>query len=776
VTTKNFTVKNGLTIGVANIDATTGNANLGNLVTSGQANLASLVVPGTSNLGSVGNITITGGTSGYYLQTNGSGGLSWQPISVGTALQNGNSNVTVTANSNVNTSVAGVANVFVVTSTGVNVAGTLNATGNANTGNIGATFGVFTNVSGNGSTLSSINGANVTGTVANATYATSAGSATSATTAGTVTTNAQPNITSVGTLTSLAVTGNTTSNNFVASTTNIVTSNAVTIPSGTAVVYASQQGGRTYISYDMNTYPSLYEARFVNIGTSTNVPTGATGDGYWFGMGAGDVASRGYDLFGTSGNQFFARSRENGNAGWIQLASNVSGTVLTASTVTTNAQPNITSATNLTSIGALGSLTVTGNATVGNLIGPHANGNSNVSIPVANGNINLTAGGNVTLVVTPTNVSVTGSTATVIADSAATADSVLILEVKNGTQNLGVMANASAGSYNPLVGVNDITLVGSNNSTGGEGNVNISIVPWSTGSGGIRIITTSNVTTGINLVASTTTITGVANVTGNLNGSNIAAANGTFATITGTTLSFTTVSGTTVNAATLTGVLTTNAQPNITSVGTLTSLSVTGNANVGNLGTTGQLISTVATGTAPLVVSSTTQVNNLNSQYLNGFTWAIPAGIGTTTPNSGSFTTLTTSGLTTHNANVAMGNNYITSPIFSCYKEYVSAITISGSTQTLDLSTTNIFNITLTANTTLSFINPPAAGIAYSFMIYCKQYNVGGNTITWPSSVKFPNGSTPSLTTTQNYIDILNFFTLDGGVTYIGALSLANVA
>jgi hypothetical protein len=139
---------------------------------------------------------------------------------------------------------------------------------------------VFT---GNGNGLSSIVGANVTGTVANATYATSAGTAgsatsatnaaallttltttgtvfipfisatangnyahlsnanfsanlangaitattfvgalsgaaTSATTAGTVTTNAQPNITSTGTLTSLAVTGNISAGNVSATT------------------------------------------------------------------------------------------------------------------------------------------------------------------------------------------------------------------------------------------------------------------------------------------------------------------------------------------------------------------------------------------------------------------------------------------------------------------------------------------------------------------------------------------------------------------------------
>ena len=65
------------------------------------------------------------------------------------------------------------------------------------------------------------------------------------------------------------------------------------------------------------------------------------------------------------------------------------------------------------------------------------------------------------------------------------------------------------------------------------------------------------------------------------------------------------------------GVLTTAAQPNITSVGTLTSLTVTGNTTSGNLNTAGtvtasRLISNVATGTAPLTVTSTTQVANLN--------------------------------------------------------------------------------------------------------------------------------------------------------------------
>ena len=95
--------------------------------------------------------------------------------------------------------------------TSVGTLTSLAVTGNISGANVTAThYGAATGLTG-------IPGANVTGTVANATYATSAG------TAGTVTTNAQPNITSVGTLTSLAVTGNITTGNL--SGANLITSN-----------------------------------------------------------------------------------------------------------------------------------------------------------------------------------------------------------------------------------------------------------------------------------------------------------------------------------------------------------------------------------------------------------------------------------------------------------------------------------------------------------------------------------------------------------------------
>lgn len=59
------------------------------------------------------------------------------------------------------------------------------------------------------------------------------------------------------------------------------------------------------------------------------------------------------------------------------------------------------------------------------------------------------------------------------------------------------------------------------------------------------------------------------------------------------------------------------------------------------LSVTGQFSSTLATGTAPLSVLSTTKVPNLNSDLLDGGDWGAPIAIGTTTPAPGTFTTLT---------------------------------------------------------------------------------------------------------------------------------------
>jgi hypothetical protein len=76
--------------------------------------------------------------------------------------------------------------------------------------------------------------------------------------------------------------------------------------------YVSMQGGKTYTTHDFSTYINVYETKFVNFTGSTNIPAGAAGMGYLFGMGGGDSAARGFELFGTSQNVLMFRERSNG--------------------------------------------------------------------------------------------------------------------------------------------------------------------------------------------------------------------------------------------------------------------------------------------------------------------------------------------------------------------------------------------------------------------------------------------------------------------------------
>ena len=100
--------------------------------------------------------------------------------------------------------------------------------------------------------------------------------------------------------------------------------------------------------------------------------------------------------------------------------------------------------------------------------------------------------------------------------------------------------------------------------------------------------------------------------------------------------------------------------------------------------------------------------------------------------------------------------------------EYIYIAIREGATnysQTIDLSTGHYFSVTMSNPTTFSFTNPPASGVATSFVI---ELNNNESAITWPSSVKWSGGTAPAATSTK---DIYKFITTDGGTTYYGALS-----
>ena len=56
------------------------------------------------------------------------------------------------------------------------------------------------------------------------------------------------------------------------------------------------------------------------------------------------------------------------------------------------------------------------------------------------------------------------------------------------------------------------------------------------------------------------------------------------------------------------------------------------------------------------------------------------------------------------------------------------------------------------------------------------QGGSGGYNLTYPASVRWSYGQAPTLTTTVSYRDVVSFITYDGGSSYLGAYSMANIA
>ena len=433
------------------------------------------------------------------------------------------------------------------------------------TGNVTAGY-----VIGNGSALTNITGANVSGTVANATYAVSAGSAT---TAGTVTTAAQPNITSVGILSSASVSGNVTGGNLsiVGGTLAFANANIVqTNPLDLAITGA----------YQISIKPASgsYQWTFGNDGALTG-PTGVGVTGYLSATGnttGGNIRTAG--VVSATGNVTSGGLTVNGSG-------TVTGNLQVQGTLTYNNLTNITTsnlvfglANTTTGVSANGAGFVAGNTNEASFLYNYSAQawNSNIGVSavgnVAGGNIRTTgvisATGNITggnlsatsiagtlSTAAQTNITSVGTLSSLNASGNVTGGNVLTAGVVSATGN--VTGNYVLGNGALLTGV--ITSVANINS--GTSNVTV------TSSGG-------NISVGVggtaNVAVFATTgeyVTGVVSASGNITGGNL--------------------SGTSIA-----GTLTTAAQTNITSVGTLGALTVTANVTGGNVLTAGIMSST----------------------------------------------------------------------------------------------------------------------------------------------------------------------------------------
>lgn len=100
-------------------------------------------------------------------------------------------------------------------------------------------------------------------------------------------------------------------------------------------------------------------------------------------------------------------------------------------------------------------------------------------------------------------------------------------------------------------------------------------------------------------------------------------------------------------------------------------------------------------------------------------------------------------------------------------QDYNESVTTAntGTSYAIDLSTANMFELTLTGDVTFSITSTGSAG--NSFVVYLEQDGTGGRTITWPASVEWPDGSAPSAPSDTGNLE-LSFVSPDGGTTWRG--------
>jgi 5-deoxy-D-glucuronate isomerase len=106
-------------------------------------------------------------------------------------------------------------------------------------------------------------------------------------------------------------------------------------------------------------------------------------------------------------------------------------------------------------------------------------------------------------------------------------------------------------------------------------------------------------------------------------------------------------------------------------------------------------------------------------------------------------------------------------------EEPVVTITASTSTTTVNLSLGSVFFITLNANTTLTFSNPPANNIYRAFLIHLKQ-GTTARTVSITNG-RYTEGVAPPYTNVANALDVISVYTIDGGATYNVSFVMADV-
>ena len=133
--------------------------------------------------------------------------------------------------------------------------------------------------------------------------------------------------------------------------------------------------------------------------------------------------------------------------------------------------------------------------------------------------------------------------------------------------------------------------------------------------------------------------------------------------------------------------------------------------------------------------------------------------------------------MATQNASsVNITGGTVASTQLQAYTETCTTVgTVSTSTYNINLALSNVFDITLGNNVTFTFTNAPSSGILKSVTVILRQDATGNRTATF-SGAKYTDGNLPVLSTGANQVDVLTFFTVNGGSFWFGTFAMANVS
>ena len=278
--------------------------------------------------------------------------------------------------------------------------------------------------------------------------------------------------------------------------------------------------------------------------------------------------------------------------------------------------------------------------------------------------------------------------------------------------------------------------------------------------------------TGTNISASTTTgalfvaggigVGGGIYAGGTVTATNYYTSNG-YQVVSGNTFTYLTVTGTNISASTTTGALFVAG-----GIGVGGGIYAGGTVTATTIVTTGVNGSISGVNTLSSVNVFVTGVSNATSTITGALQVVGGVGIGGNLYVGGS--------LNVQSTLTFVSTSSLVSPKLQAYQETITQLGTVTSATNINCQLSNIFDVTLgTGTVVFSFINPPSTGTAQPVTILLRQDSVGNRAATF-TNAKYSDGLLPVLSTGSNQVDVLTFFTVNGGSFWFGTFAMANVS